>query len=125
MSNQRKSRIAGAAVLATSLVAAFAALGGIGIAQGAISAVQYQYGHKATICHKGKTISVAKAAVPAHTRHGDTVGACSSAAAKAKHAEAEHAKSKGEHGKAEHAKSKAEHAKAEKPDTGKGHGKSK
>ena len=34
-------------------------------------------GHnKVEICHKGKTISVAPAAVPAHLRHGDTVGSC-------------------------------------------------
>ena len=31
---------------------------------------------KVTICHKGKTIEVANPAVPAHRRHGDTVGPC-------------------------------------------------
>lgn len=31
---------------------------------------------KVTICHKGKTIRVAKAAVKAHLAHGDTLGAC-------------------------------------------------
>ena len=39
-----------------------------------------------TICHKGHTISVGKAAEPAHVRHGDSVGTC--AAAKAKKAKA-------------------------------------
>ena len=41
------------------------------------SAAQYQYGQKkATICHKGKTISVGQPAVRAHLRHGDRAGAC-------------------------------------------------
>ena len=31
---------------------------------------------KVTICHKGKTITVAEPAVPAHLGHGDTVGPC-------------------------------------------------
>jgi hypothetical protein len=31
---------------------------------------------KVTICHKGQTITVAEPAVPAHLRHGDTVGSC-------------------------------------------------
>lgn len=33
---------------------------------------------KVTICHNGNTIKVAKSAVSAHTKHGDTKGACSS-----------------------------------------------
>jgi hypothetical protein len=32
--------------------------------------------HKVAICHKGHTIHVDQHAVPAHKRHGDTVGAC-------------------------------------------------
>ena len=111
-------RIAVAAVLATSLLAAFAAVGGVGVAQSAISAAQYQYGKKVTICHKGKTISVGKAAEPAHVRHGDTVGTCAAAAAKkAKAAKAAKAQ-------AAAAKAKAEQKKAEKepshPAKGKG-----
>ncbi len=31
---------------------------------------------KVTICHKGKTLTVAEPAVQAHVNHGDTVGAC-------------------------------------------------
>jgi hypothetical protein len=97
-------RVAAAAALATSLLVAFAALGGAGVAQSAISAVQYQYGQKVTICHKGKTITVSKAAEPAHVRHGDSIGTC--AAAKAKKAKAAKAK-------AAAAKAKAEQKKAE------------
>ncbi len=32
--------------------------------------------HKQKVCHKGQTISVAKAAVQAHLNHGDTRGEC-------------------------------------------------
>lgn len=32
--------------------------------------------HKTEICHKGKDVSVANAAVPAHMAHGDSVGEC-------------------------------------------------
>ena len=31
---------------------------------------------KVTICHKGHTITVAKPALKAHRRHGDTLGKC-------------------------------------------------
>lgn len=134
--HQRKRRIA-AGALATGLIAAFAALGGVGVAQSAISAVQYQYGHKVTICHKGKTITVSKNAVPAHVRnHQDTVGTCAAAAAKKakaakikaakikaakiKAAKAQAAKAKAEQAKAERSKSEAE---ADKPGKGRGRGK--
>jgi len=83
-------RIAAAAALAVSAVVALSALGGVSSAQSGgngASASQYQYGAKVTICHKGKnTITVGKAAVPAHLRHGDVIGTCANAkkAAKAK-----------------------------------------
>jgi uncharacterized membrane protein YgcG len=66
-----------AALTVLSAVAVFAALGGIGLANGVISVAQYQYGHdKVTICHKGKTLTISTKAWPAHQRHGDTQGAC-------------------------------------------------
>ena len=34
---------------------------------------------KVTLCHNGHTITVAKPAVPAHLRHGDTLGPCHAA----------------------------------------------
>jgi hypothetical protein len=46
------------------------------------SAAQSQYGRtKVTICHhtgsgKNVTITISEAALPAHLRHGDTVGPC-------------------------------------------------
>jgi len=122
LTNRLTRRAAAAAALATSLLVAFAALGGVSAGQSAISADQYQYGKKVTICHKGKkTISIAKAAWPAHQRHGDTLGTCASAAAKA--AKAKKAKA------AKAAKAKAEAAKAKaaekKPEQGGNPGKGK
>jgi microcystin-dependent protein len=115
------------------MVAVFVALGGVGAAQTAVNAAQGQYGKKVTICHKGKkTITVGKAAVPAHLRHGDAIGTCASVrakkakAAKIKAAKIKAAKAKAEKTKAE--KSKAEEksqkpAEGEKPGKGKGRGK--
>jgi hypothetical protein len=111
-------RVAVAAALATSLLVVFAALGGVGAAQSAIGAAQYQYGKKVTICHKGKTISVGKAAEPAHVRHGDSVGTC--AAAKAKKAKA--AKAKAAAAKAKAAEKKAEKKQDDNSSAKPGHG---
>lgn len=37
---------------------------------------QQQYQEKVLVCHNGHTISISSSAVPAHLRHGDTLGAC-------------------------------------------------
>ena len=113
MSNSRKTpRLAAAVAVAACMVMAFAALGGVGLAQTSGGPGGKQYDKKVTICHKGKkTIKISKKAWPAHQRHGDTLGSCASAAAKkAKKAKAAKA-AKAE--KAEKA-AKAEKAKAEK-----------
>lgn len=136
--NSRKPRLAAAAVVATTLVTAFAALGGIGVAESAISAVQYQYGNKVAVCHKGKkTIRISKNAVPAHVRHGDTVGTCASErakkakaaklkAAKLKAAKVKAAKAKAAAKRAEKGKSKPAETEAESSESsGKGNGKGK
>jgi ABC-type sugar transport system substrate-binding protein len=76
-----------------------ALLAGAGLAStGSSSSAAYQYGKKVTICHHTHskkhpfvTITVAKAALKAHLKHGDTIGPCSSpnsAASKAKRAKA-------------------------------------
>ena len=125
MTNPRMRRAAVAVALATSLLVVFAALGGVGVARSAISSAQYQYGKKVTICHKGHTISVGKAAEPAHVRHGDSVGTC--AAAKAKKAKAAKAKAAAAKAKAAAAKAKAaekkQDARLDKPGQGNGKGK--
>jgi hypothetical protein len=108
LSNSRKTpRLAAAIAVAACMVMAFAALGGVGLAQTSGGPGGKQYDKKVTICHKGKkTIKISKKAWPAHQRHGDTLGTCASAAAKkAKKAKA-----------AKAAKAKAEKAKAEKAD---------
>ena len=107
MTNSYTRRAAAAAALAVGLLVEFAALGGVSAGQSAISADQYQYGKKVTICHKGKTITISRNAWPAHQRHGDVMGTC--AAAKAKKAKAAKAKAAA---KAAAAKAKAEAAKA-------------
>jgi hypothetical protein len=133
LKNPRTSRrIAAAATVAVCCVTAFAALGGVGLAQSAPS--DGQYGKKVTICHKGKkTITISKNAWPAHKRHGDTLGTCQSAAAKAKAAKLKAAKVKAAKIKAAKAKAakvkaekvKGEKSKGEKPGKGGGKGKGK
>ena len=46
------------------------------LALSSVSVNAYSANGKETVCHKGKEISVADSAVPAHERHGDTVGEC-------------------------------------------------
>jgi hypothetical protein len=87
--------------VAAAAVGAFASLGGVGYAAGLMhfahaSPASNQYPHaKVTICHHTHsqknpfvTITVSEHAVPAHLRHGDTVGPCSEQGATAgkKHA---------------------------------------
>lgn len=127
--SNRSWRIASTVAVAGVAIAAFASLGGVGLAQSAIGLAQYQYGKKVTICHKGKkTISISVRAWPAHKRHGDTEGACVGTAEK-KHAthekHAEPAKHDGakEHGKAQEASEDA--ASGDRSDDDSGHGKGK
>jgi hypothetical protein len=127
---KKTPRIAAAAVIVACMLVAAAALGGVGHASNVITAAQGAYGKKVTICHKGKkTISIGKSAWAAHQRHGDTLGTCASAAAKAKKAKAAKIKAAKAKAKAEKAKAeekKAEHKKddsADKPGKGNGHGK--
>ena len=75
----KKQRAFLAAIVAAIALVLFAVTGGLSVAGNSISAAQYQY-DKVTICHvtgAGEvTITVAAQAVPAHLRHGDTIGAC-------------------------------------------------
>ena len=80
--SQRSRTILGLVVVALSLTFT-AVLAGIGFARSSvISAGQYQYG-KVTICHHTHsktnptvTITISQNALPAHLKHGDTIGAC-------------------------------------------------
>jgi hypothetical protein len=93
---------AGAVGVATALAfAGLAYAGGVGrsAGDGPASADQYQP-KKITICHhahgkkgtKHVTIRINERAWPAHRRHGDTLGACSTAKNKKAHKSKAHAK---------------------------------
>ena len=85
------TRVGIASLVAVCAVAAFAVIGGTGLAKDLANPGNAQYGAggqyhgKVTICHKGHvTIKVAMVAwFRAHQRHGDTMGPCSAAAVKA------------------------------------------
>jgi hypothetical protein len=106
-------RVGVASVVALCALAAFAVIGGTGLAGGLANPGKGQYGGqyggqyqgKVTICHKGHvTIRVAMVAwLRAHERHGDTMGPCSAAAVKA--AKLKAAKLKAAKLKAEHSQS--------------------
>jgi hypothetical protein len=84
-------RIGATALIVVVAIAAFAVVGGSGLAGEFANPGNSQYGAggqyhgKVTICHKGHvTIRVAMVAwLRAHERHGDTMGPCSAAAVKA------------------------------------------
>jgi hypothetical protein len=105
-------------IVALVAIAAFAVVGGTGLARGLAKPFKAQYGPgqytgKVTICHKGHvTIRVSLHAWAAHRdRHGDTMGTCSSAAAKAaKLKKAKHAKATKEAKAAAKAARQAKHA---------------
>src|SRR5215218_7008000 len=91
---RRSTAIGAITALAVGALASFAAA----VSSSGTPAAVFQYGNKVTICHVTHsmkhpfvTITVSRNALPAHLRHGDTVGPCT-AAAKAKKA-ALHAKS--------------------------------
>jgi len=85
-SNRRARLIAGTSVLAVSAFVGLGLVAGIGLASGSSVSAQYQYGHRVTICHETHsakhpwvTITIARAALKAHLRHGDIEGPCASA----------------------------------------------
>jgi len=97
-------RVAITSLVALGAIAAFAVIGGTGLAQELANPGKSQYGAggqyhgKVTICHKGHvTIRVAMVAwFRAHQHHGDTMGPCSAAAVRA--AKVKAAKLKAKHG---------------------------
>jgi len=109
---RRSARIGLTGALSALVVVSLVAAGGVGFARNSVSAGQYQYGKKVTICHKGKvTITISRSALPAHLAHGDKLGPCDENAKKKKKKKQQQvAKEKAEQ-KAEKAKEKAEQAK--------------
>jgi hypothetical protein len=96
--------------VSAALLTPLIAFGGIGFAKSSPSVGQYQYGKgKTTICHRTgskkhprHTIVVSNSAVPAHLRHGDTLGPCPTTAAPTTSSTSSNpsnsGKDKGEHG---------------------------
>jgi len=89
-SSHRGRWTAATLVLALSALISLGLVSGIGVAAGSSGAAQYQYGHRVTICHLTHskkhpqvTITVAQAALRAHLRRGDTVGACAASTSSA------------------------------------------
>ena len=87
------SRLSFAAALTVFMLGTLASFGGLGYAasstKGAFKKVAAlegpsagrspasdQYVEKVVICHNGHTITVSRSALPAHRRHGDTIGPC-------------------------------------------------
>jgi hypothetical protein len=87
------SRLSFAAALTVFMLGTLASFGGLGYAasstKGAFKKVSAlegpsaartpasdQYVEKVTICHNGHTITISQSALPAHRRHGDTIGPC-------------------------------------------------
>jgi hypothetical protein len=69
-------------VLAVATFVGLASAGGIGGTAGTFPAAADQYAPRVTICHRVRanryrTITVVRRALPAHLRHGDTLGPCS------------------------------------------------
>ena len=96
-STTSRKRLGLTASVAVVAIAAFAAIGGPGVAGSHATAADTKdepgrevSPGKATVCHKRKvTIRVSTRALPAHEAHGDTVGACAAGqAADAAEAEA-------------------------------------
>jgi ABC-type sugar transport system substrate-binding protein len=79
---RRLARISIGGALAALVTAAAASVGGA-VSPLGTAAVAAEYPQKVTICHvtgsstnPSVTITVSRNAVPAHLRHGDTLGAC-------------------------------------------------
>ena len=67
-------RTAAAFCLVAIALLSLASVVGFASANSRPASAQYQY--RVAVCHKGHTIVVAIAALPAHLAHGDTSGPC-------------------------------------------------
>jgi hypothetical protein len=105
--DRKRLRLVLAGGVSAALLIPLIAFGGIGFAKNSPSVGQYQYGKgKTTICHRTgskkhpmHTIVVSNSAVPAHLRHGDTLGPCPPRTAPTTSSSSSNkGKDKGEHG---------------------------
>jgi hypothetical protein len=87
--NGNRARLLAALTVTAALLVPLAVFGGSALARSSSAASQYQYSssaqyqYRVTICHRtgskkhtGHTITVSSAAVRAHLKHGDHLGAC-------------------------------------------------
>jgi hypothetical protein len=87
--NGKRARLLAALAVTVALLVPLAVFGGSALARSTSAASQYQYSSstqyqsRVTICHRtgsrkhpGHTITISSAAVQAHLKHGDHLGAC-------------------------------------------------
>src|SRR2546423_167456 len=96
--NGKRARLLAAFAVTVALLVPLAVFGGPALARSTSAASQYQYSSssqyqsRVTICHRtgskkhpGHTITISSAAVKAHLKHGDHLGACTGTETKKSH----------------------------------------
>jgi hypothetical protein len=96
--NGKRARLLAASAVTVALLVPLAVFGGSALARSTSAASQYQYSSttqyqsRVTVCHltgskkhPGHTITISSAAVRAHLRHGDHLGACTGTETKKSH----------------------------------------
>ena len=96
--NGKPARLLAAVAVTAALLVPLAVFGGSALARSTSAASQYQYSSssqyqsRVTICHRtgskkhsGHTITISSAAVKAHLKHGDHLGACTGTETKKSH----------------------------------------
>jgi len=96
--NANRARLLAASAVTVALLVPLAVFGGSALARSTSAASEYQYSSttqyqsRVTICHltgskkhPGHTITISSAAVRAHLKHGDHLGACTGTETKKSH----------------------------------------
>jgi len=96
--NANRARLLAASAVTVALLVPLAVFGGSALARSTSAASEYQYSSttqyqsRVTICHltgskkhAGHTITISSAAVRAHLKHGDHLGACTGTETRTSH----------------------------------------
>jgi len=96
--NANRARLLAASAVTVALLVPLAVFGGSALARSTSAAYEYQYSSttqyqsRVTICHltgskkhPGHTITISSAAVRAHLKHGDHLGACTGTETRTSH----------------------------------------
>jgi len=96
--NGKRARLLAASAVTVALLVPLAVFGGSALARSTSAASEYQYSStiqyqsRVTICHltgskkhPGHTITISSAAVRAHLKHGDHLGACTGTETRTSH----------------------------------------